>query len=154
MRLSEIEPLTASYSHDDVSELAAVIQSTRLSSPSAVLRWGKISLSDLEAWLRESCTANLEREFQLERISSIRSGDGLPSSPLREHLVVRDLDMIRLGSNQDRPPPGRIVAHADYRFMPSYSYEYGTPEEGIGSEGDSLSPSSSCPPGFGQALHL
>ena len=150
MQLSEVELLTADYSQDDVSELVAVIQSTRLSSPSAVLRWGKISPSDLEEWLRKSCTGNLKREFQLERISSIRSEDELPSIPLAEHLVVHDLDMIHLGTNQDRLSPGRIVAHADYRFMLSY----GTPEDGTESEENSLGPSISCPPGFSQSLHL
>ena len=150
MQLSQVEPLTADYSQDDVSELVAVIQTTRLSSPSAVLRWGKISPSDLEDWLRRSCTGNLKSDFQLERISSIRGEDELPSIPLVEHLVVRDFDMIHLGTDQDRLAPGRIVAHAEYHFILSY----GTPGEGTQREETPLGPSISCPPGFGQGLHL
>lgn len=149
MRLSEIESLMAGFHPDEVKELVAVTQSTRLSSPSAILRYGQVPPEELEIWLEKATLRNLHIEFKLGRIAEIHHGDELPKVPLAERLVIRDLSLEHLGGDIDRLPQGRVVAHADYRFHPAY----GIAQENKSNDDKAVEPAPLPPVGFNQELH-
>lgn len=149
MQLSEVESLKADFHQDEVKELVAVTQSTRLSSPSAILRYGQVPPEELEIWLEKATVRSLHLEFKLGRIADIQNCDELPKVTLAERLVIRDVDLEHLGGDIGRLPPGRVVAHADYRFHPAY----GTKQESKGGDDEIDEPAPSPPTGFNQELH-
>lgn len=151
MQLTGIQSLRKDYTSNDLNEMAAVMQSTLLSSPSAILRWSKVTESEAQSWMRATVTSSLKKEFQIPRMSAAldRSARDLPTSSYAEHLIIRDLDMEHIEDPAKNDAPGRVVAHADWRYTPRFEGSIAdTPQDENGSSDEV----SSHPQGFNKEL--
>jgi len=167
MHLSSALPLSAAYTAIEIAQLVAVIQSTLPSTPLSVLRYGGVSPADATRYLEARTRKGLADSSRLPRITAM-GHDGEGSTVVRnEEVVVRDRD-VSSGAGEEGRSQGLIIAHASWRYYPSYSSEAAQSSAGAATNG-SLSSTSDpdqlafkqsddadageFPPGGNKALH-
>jgi GNAT superfamily N-acetyltransferase len=119
MRLTDPIIIGADYSEEDIFDIAKLIESTVTSSKLRQLIYGNIPLNELEKYFVEDVRYGLQQEFSMPSISE----DDNLDIERREHLIVRDLDLPptlqELTGNPYKTHLGRIVAHVEFRYLPT-----------------------------------
>lgn len=127
MRLTPPIPLDPLNARTDAYDLANGVIDHLKTSQLASLRWGKVSDADMISYLTSVYSLQISNEADIPRISAAQEDGKGNVAERREHLVIRDLDLLPYLVEQnpdefeDKPEAsklGRIVAHADYRFRP------------------------------------
>jgi hypothetical protein len=127
MRLTPPIPLNPARAQIDAYDLAHVVTSLPYSSQLADLRWGKAKNADMIKYLTAIYTIQISEDAKIARIgAALEDGKG-DEIERREHLVIRDLDLLpllieqnpeRFTDNPEAAKAGRIVSHADFRMRP------------------------------------
>ena len=127
MRFTPPIPLEPANIDIDAYDLAISLFSVIHSSQLSTLRWGKVSEVDMIKYLTAVYAQQIPTDAKIPRLGAKKEDGKGTAIERREHLVIRDLDLLpRLVEQdpdafQDNPEAkklGRIVAHADYRFRP------------------------------------
>jgi len=119
MRLTDPIILGADYSEEDIFDIAKLIESTVSVSKLRQLIYGNIPPNELEKYFVEDVRYGLQQEFGMPSISA----DDNLDIERREHLIVRDLDLPpalqELTGNPHEAHLGKIVAHVEFRYLPT-----------------------------------
>ena len=127
MRLTAPMPLDAANVHIDAYDLAKCVISNTDSSQLFSVGFGSVKDIDLMKYFSTVYTFKLPIDLSIPRISAAQKDDMGIITERREHLVIRDLDLLPYLVEQDPDSfkdnteaftIGRIVARADYRFRP------------------------------------
>jgi hypothetical protein len=127
MHLTLPTPLDIKNVTLDAYDLGRMVMSIPNASQLATLRWGAVSNADMLAYLVSTTPGKLSADAQIPRIGAANEDGKGSGIERREHLVIRDLDLLpyrveEYPDEYDNESParllGRIVAHADYRFRP------------------------------------
>jgi hypothetical protein len=129
-----LDPANAS---SDAYSLAVLYQASFPSSELAQLRFGAVPEKDNLAYLAQTAERGIREKLGGRRIGDVDLMTDLPGNGMevvREHLVIRDLDLPPFGGGEDdvtiatgskveqlkagRGGQGRIVSHAEWEFKP------------------------------------
>jgi GNAT superfamily N-acetyltransferase len=127
MHLTPPIPLDFNNVTLDAFDLARIRMTFPNSSPFDTLRWGSVSDSDMLTYLLKRTSDALSIDATFPRIGAAQDDKKGQAIERREHLVIRDLDLLprrveEHPEDYDAESParklGRIVTHAEYRFRP------------------------------------
>lgn len=127
MHLTPPISLDPANAHIDAYDLAHSVISIPDSSQLVSLRWGKVSDPDMIKYLTAVYTFQIQIDAKIPRISAVQEDGKGNAIERREHLAIRDLDLLpclveqnpdHFKDNPEAAKVGRIVAHADFRFRP------------------------------------
>ena len=130
-----LDPASAS---SDASGIAVLHQASFPSSELAQLRFGAVPEKENLAYLTQAAERSIREKLSGPRIGDVDIEDDLPGGGkevVREHLVIRDLDLAPFMGGEDdvavarggvveergkgEVGRGRIVSHAEWGFRPS-----------------------------------
>ena len=127
MRLTAPMPLDATNAHIDAYDLAQCFISNTDSSQLLSVAWGNVKNIDLIEYFSSVYACEILKDARIPRIGATQKDEQGNFTERREHLVIRDLDLLPYLVEQDpnsfkdnieASRVGRIVAHAEYRFRP------------------------------------